>query len=65
MRIFSIKYKIIALILVSIFVLLPLGKINEHAYSINTGVYICGPFGDCLSPSPAHLSYFCDDYHKL
>ncbi len=66
MRKFSIKYKIIALILVSIFVLLPMEKINEHTYSANNykSVHICGSYWH-LDFSPTHLSYFCDDYHKL
>jgi len=66
MKKFSIQYKIVAIILVFAFTFQSLESINSHTYSTtnyNT-VYICGPHF-CTDLSPAHLSYFCDDYHKL
>jgi len=60
MKTVSLKHKLIALMLVLIFVSISLQDINDLYKS--PGVYICGKLAMC-DPTPAHLSYYCDQFH--
>ena len=62
MKKFSIKFKIVALVLVLAFVFQSMTEINSHTYT--TGVdsyhYTCGCFG-CW---PSHLAISCDSHNS-
>ncbi len=58
---FSLKYKIIALLLVLIFTFQTMESINEHSYSIVINSYHLDY--SYISPTPAHLAFHCSLYN--
>jgi len=65
MKGFPIKHKIIAVLLALTFTFQSMSSINWHTYSSKSDVHICIPFGGCFFPTPTHLSYFCNEYHRF
>ena len=59
MKNFSVKYKILALLLIVVFTMRSMESINSHTYG--TGIYnLHGPHSCIIIGNPIHMSFNCD-----